>query len=222
MRLSAIILVPGLVALTGLPTMAAEDLPGVTVWRGAPGAGQGYGQSEDLTDWIRTWRNRALAAGVDPIPKDIHKRFRHAFPAGLFDWAHYRIFTDESLWRQAAGIGYGTGLVLVLDDVILFRTADAAGNHTAWYDGLSKAQTFRRHGVEMAAEGSPPVQTRHLGPSREYYYPYRYRLLQNGAAGRDGQRAPPSGNIVVDPKIIVEPKIGVEPANPFRNGGAAD
>ena len=219
MRFRATILTITLLALAG-PCLAQDT--GVTVWRGQPGhyGGPDHGpdhgpnHGRDMAAWIREAQTR-LGAGAAPIPKDIHKRFRNAFPAGLFDWARFQIGGSDRFWRQAAGRGYGNGLVLVLGDVILFRTEDAARNHTLWYAGLEQAQTFRRFGIEKALHRSGAVQrpatpTRRLGPNRIHTYPYRF--LYPRWSPPQGQ---PPGGTAPNP-ITVPGRIVVEPVNPFQ------
>jgi len=216
MRFLAIILALGLTCAVGAPVLAGETgAPGVTIWRGKPGDHTAKDSVTDLPSWIRAWRDRVTVNGADPIPKEIHKRFRHAFPAGLFDWAHYRISGDDRLWRQAARRGYGSALVLVLDDVIVFRTADATRNHTLWYDGLAQAQDFRRRGPDrvvadrVAADRSATI-VREIGP-RVYPYPFLYPRWNRQRPPATGQGADDPGRIAVPGKIIVKP------VNPFQN-----
>lgn len=216
--------VPGLIPAFGvllflapMPAEAGDATgTGVTVWRGAPGAwqgnGAGQGDRHGLADWIRDWHGRIEPADISPIPKDIHKRFRHAFPAGLFDWARFGVVGDERLWRQACRRGFGTPSVIVLDDLILFRSADAALSHAAWYQGLEQAQAFRRHGVEKTAgsrQAKPTV--RRLGPRHVYTYPYRFLYPR----WRSPQGRPDVGDggaaLTVPGQILIQPK------NPFAN-----
>lgn len=199
-------------ALTDAAPVSAQqtEVPGVTIWRGTPADRTDRHHGQELSDWLADWRGRITAEGVEPIPKAMQKRFRQAFPAGLFDWARFRLWEDGRIWRQAARYGYGNGLVLVLDDVILFRTADSAGSHTAWYDGLAQAQEFRRFGPEKVLARRTPPKTRYLGApnqARPYYvYPYT-------APGQGPIVPPPDGSA----GIKVPGKIIVKPVNPFQN-----
>ncbi len=222
MRFLAIILAVGL--FVGLETSAlAGDTgaSGVTVWRGKPGHHAAKEPGTDLPGWIRMWRGRLAVNGLDTIPKEIHKRFRHAFPAGLFDWARYRISADDRLWRQAARRGYGNALVLVLDDVILFRTADAARNHTLWYNGLAQAQDFRRGGPDKVAADRVAADrvaadrlgtiVRKIGPRvHTYPYPFLYPRWNRQHLPATEQDAGGPGRITVPGKVFVNP------ANPFQ------
>lgn len=212
MRFLATSLAIILLTLAG-PCLAQDT--GVTVWRGQPGHYRDPSHGREMAVWIRDAQGR-LGAVAAPIPKDIHKRFRHAFPAGLFDWARYRIEVVDVFWRQAARRAYGNGLVLVLGDVILFRTEDAARNHTLWYAGLEQAQNFRQFGIEKALERSSAGQrtekpARRLGPDRIHTYPYRF--LYPRRAPMRGQ--PPDGT--AQNPITVPGRIVVEPVNPFHN-----
>lgn len=224
MRFRATFLTIMLLALAG-PCLAQDT--GVTVWRGQngnfgdpdtdPDSGHGHwhGHGHEMAAWIRDAQGR-LGAGATSIPKDIQKRFRHAFPAGLFDWARFRVGGTDRFWRQAARRGYGNGLVLVLDDVILFRTGDAARNHTLWYAGLEQARRFRHLGIEKALKRSSVGQRTampawRLGPRTTYTYTYNFLYPR---------WAPPLGNPpdgTARSPITVPGRIVVEPVNPFHN-----
>ncbi|RVU38699.1 hypothetical protein EOI86_05350 [Hwanghaeella grinnelliae] len=212
MRFLATILALLLPILAG-PVLAQDA--GVTVWRGKPGHYGDANHGREMAAWIREAQGH-LGVGAAAIPKDIHKRFRIAFPAGLFDWARFRVGGTDRFWRQAARRGYGNGLVLVLGDVILFRTEDAARNHTLWYAGLEQAQNFRRFGIEKALERSGAAQrtatpTRLLGRNRIHTYPYRFLYPR----WKTPRGKPPDETA---PKPITVPgKIIVKPVNPFLN-----
>lgn len=199
------------------PTALAGNAGSVDVHRGAPGASGKHDSAPDLAGWIRKRHGNAVKAGVQPIPKDIHKRFRHAYPAGLFDWAAFRIGGDDWIWREAARLGYGNALVLVLDNVILFRTADAARNQSLWFDAFGLAQDYRHFGLEKAVAQRRNQPIHRLGAQDGFVYPPRhsnrkhaYRIEPN-----NGPVAPVRSSGY--PGVTVPGKITVQPKNPFRN-----
>lgn len=216
MRVFSIPLLALILLVQGLPAVAGETGGGgVTVWRGEPGSHRDTAEKPRFDDWIRDWRTR-ISTPISPISKETQKRFRHAFPAGLFDWAHFTILGDDRLWRQAAHRGYGGALLLVLDDLIVFRTADAARHHALWYEGLAEAQNFRRFGVARTVTPKPLGPKRHIGKRPQPYpgYDTRYlypgwRLRGQGEVGNEQAQSP--GQITVPGSIIVQP------VNPFQN-----
>lgn len=103
-----------------------------------------------LTRMIELSRERAIAAGVRPVPLGVQRGLLGFFPAMLLQRARYAVAPGtNTLTLPALAFSYGDAVAITLSDVVLFRDDRAAQNDLAlWAHELTHVVQYQRWGID--------------------------------------------------------------------------
>ena len=120
-----------------------------------PGVNQGASQLMDLAGGalarvIETSREKAIAAGVRPIPTGVQRALTGFFPPALLQRVRYRVIADQDgLSLPQLALDHGHADAITLGDIILFRRDHAAQTDLVlWAHELTHVMQYQRWGTE--------------------------------------------------------------------------
>lgn len=99
-----------------------------------------------LVAWIEQMRDDARRRGVRPVPPELRAELEGHVPAAVLDRLGYRV-DDTRLSVQRGLFVLGDTPAVTVDDVILFRDAEAASNVVLWAHEIHHAVQYGDWGV---------------------------------------------------------------------------
>jgi hypothetical protein len=103
-----------------------------------------------LAAWLETFRDDAIARGVEPLPSELREAFDGYLPDAVLESVRWRIDPGSVLIGQnlfQAGVR-----AVTLDNVILFASAEEASNAKLWAHELYHVHQYRQWGVASFVE----------------------------------------------------------------------
>ena len=103
-----------------------------------------------LAPWIRASKRSVETAGVQPIPTLIRNEVRGFYSDDFLNSVRYRIGSGNE-FAVPANVFRGGAVAVVLDNVVVFRDAEAAQSAVLWAHELQHVAQYRQWGVEEFA-----------------------------------------------------------------------
>jgi hypothetical protein len=118
-------------------------------------AGATFAQTELLAPAFRQWivieRDAALGRGVEPVPSDVREVLAGFVAEEILDVARFRV-DDAELSMYPAFFRLGGTPAVTLDYVVIFDSAEHAGDPSLWAHELYHVGQYRDWGIDGFAE----------------------------------------------------------------------
>ncbi len=103
-----------------------------------------------LARLIETSRQRAISAGVRPLPPGVQRGLLGFFPAMLLQRVRYAIAPEKgALTLPSLALNYGDADAITLSDVVLFRDEHTAQTDLVlWAHELTHVMQYQRWGTD--------------------------------------------------------------------------
>ncbi len=106
-----------------------------------------------LETWLQQSRQAALSAGTEPIPLMIRAQLAPFYDDALLDEVRFRVGSTDAMDAASVMLRNPDVQAVTLIDVVVFRSADAAGQDTAlWAHELWHVRQYREWGSSGFAQ----------------------------------------------------------------------